>query len=106
MPPIFDLRALRQDVGHRLPELQSVPASDRQREHHAGAAPGEARQDHRARELAAPRWSRSAFPTRSIAYPEQLLGRPAAARGDRAFACDVAQGDAVRRGDFGRSIPN
>ena len=87
---------------HGVPAVQPVPASDRARELHAGAAlraqgcrgRGRGTRD-------APTSSACASPSRRDKYPRAAFGRPAAARGDRPRALHGPEDHAVRRADLG-----
>ena len=100
-PEAATLRGAAQRHRHGVPELQPVPASDGDREHHPGAAPRAGHDGgrsggagHRAAAAGRPRGQARRL---SVAP----LGRPAAARRDRPRARHAPARHAVRRGDLG-----
>jgi hypothetical protein len=91
--------------GHDLPELQPVPAPDGGPQRDAGAVAGQETDAAAAAEARPARCSqRVGLAEKFDAWPDQLSGRPAAARGHRPRAGHGAQRDAVRR-DHQRARP-
>ena len=96
----LDLRAAARR-GHRVPELQPVPAHDGAAERDAGAALGQGHQG-RGRARTGDGGAGACRPGRQgRTLSRTAVRRPAAARGHRPLAGDAAQGHAVRRSDLG-----
>src|SRR6266545_4840100 len=83
----------------RVPTVQPVPAQDSAAEHHDGARAGIEAAGRGSRAARARAAEEGAVVGQGGELSGRALGRPAAARGDRARARDATAGDAVRRSD-------